>query len=246
MHKSQSFFPRVIKVQTCRRRRKTVQQHWRPIGKTVEDKLAFIGRYKFTIAFENESHPGYTTEKIYEPMLVNSLPVYWGNPLVHRDFNPASFLNYYDYGSQDALIARIIEVDQNDDLYCDYLRQPWFHGNQINRFINPENVLAQFDRIFSSGRTPIAQRRSPVRYFRVDRACAPHGQFRQAQAHSHVAQRRATIWKRGGSKSNAACAPEYAANASKPRWSKPRLPNSPILTIFSIQPILQVDNSPGV
>ena len=44
----------------------------------------------FTIAFKNDSYPGYTTEKIYEPMYVNSLPIYSGNPLVYRDFNPAT------------------------------------------------------------------------------------------------------------------------------------------------------------
>src|SRR5205085_7165118 len=42
------------------------------IGGPVKNKLEFIGRYKFTIAFENSSQPGYTTEKIFEPMQVNS------------------------------------------------------------------------------------------------------------------------------------------------------------------------------
>ncbi len=142
----------------------------RPLGRTIDEKLAFIRRYKFTIAFENDSYPGYTTEKIYEPMYVNSLPIYWGNPLVYRDFNPASFLNFHDYANQEAVIDRIIEVDRNDDLYCDYLRQPWFHGNRINQFINPANVLGQFDRIFSSSKIPIARDSSPARFFRVDRA----------------------------------------------------------------------------
>ena len=127
------------------------------IGGLVKDKLKFLKQYKFTIAFENSSYPGYTTEKITDPMRVGSLPIYWGNELVHLDFNPKSFINYYDYRSEEALIERIIEIDQNDDLYLEYLRQPYYHGNHVNQFVDPENVLDQFDRIFQTKKTPVAQ-----------------------------------------------------------------------------------------
>ena len=129
------------------------------VGGRVPDKLEFIRNYKFTIAFENESCPGYTTEKIYEPMLVNSLPIYWGNPMVHLDFNPSSFLNFHDYGSYEALIERVIEVDRNDDLFCQYMRQPWLHHNCVNEYTDRQNILAQFDRIFSTTAKPVAQQR---------------------------------------------------------------------------------------
>ena len=29
--------------------------------------------------------------------MVNSLPIYWGNPLIHREFNTKSFVNYHDF-----------------------------------------------------------------------------------------------------------------------------------------------------
>ncbi|HEX6961632.1 MAG TPA: glycosyltransferase family 10 [Lacipirellula sp.] len=120
------------------------------IGGPVADKLAFLRRYKFTIAFENDSYPGYTTEKIAEPMLAWSLPIYWGNPLVHLDFNPRSFLNYFDYGSLDDLVDRVVELDRDDELYCQYLREPWHHGNVVNAYVREENVLAQFERILAA------------------------------------------------------------------------------------------------
>ncbi|MFB8791398.1 MAG: glycosyltransferase family 10 [Potamolinea sp.] len=135
------------------------------IGYPVNDKLEFIKPYKFTIAFENASYPGYTTEKIYEPMLVNSLPIYWGNKLVHQDFNPQSFLNYHDFENEDELIERIIEIDKNDELYITYLKQPWFHENQINQFIDPQNVLKQFDYIINSDKLPIAQKKKKRFFF---------------------------------------------------------------------------------
>jgi hypothetical protein len=84
------------------------------IGYTVGDKYAFLQPYKFNIAFENSSYPGYSTEKLCEPMTVGTIPVYWGNPWVGRDFNTKSFISWHDYGSDDAVIERIIEIGKDE------------------------------------------------------------------------------------------------------------------------------------
>ena len=62
------------------------------IGRTVSvfEKVEFLKDYKFTIAFENTEQPGYTTEKLVQPMLAQSIAIYWGNPLVHLDFSTKS------------------------------------------------------------------------------------------------------------------------------------------------------------
>jgi alpha(1,3/1,4) fucosyltransferase len=127
------------------------------IGGPVRDKLAFIKDYKFTIAFENSSYPGYTTEKLIHPMLVNSLPIYWGNKLVGKDFNTKSFIYYYDFKNETEVIEKIIELDQNDNLYVKYLREPYYNDNKINEFMDPNSVLKQFDYIFGNIKTPVAQ-----------------------------------------------------------------------------------------
>lgn len=132
---------------------------------TPYDKLDFIQHYKFSIAFENTSYPGYTTEKIFQPMLVNSMPIYWGNPLIHREFNTKSFLNSHDFDSEEELIEKIIELDRNDDLYLEYLRQPYFVNNQVNQFVDPKNVLKQFDYIFNTPKKPIAQQNKILVFF---------------------------------------------------------------------------------
>jgi hypothetical protein len=66
-------------------------------GNIWERKRHFVGEYKFTIAFENYVYPGYQTEKLYDAMLANSLPVYCGDPLIGEIFNTASFINAPDY-----------------------------------------------------------------------------------------------------------------------------------------------------
>jgi hypothetical protein len=142
------------------------------IGGPVSDKRAFLAQYKFTIAFENESYPGYTTEKILDPMLMGSLPIYWGNPLVHLDFNPRSFINFSDYGGLDDLVDRVVEVDRNDELYCQYVREPWYHGNVVNEYVRPENVLSQFERIFSGEREVLPWRPPSILPWRSRRRAA--------------------------------------------------------------------------
>jgi hypothetical protein len=125
------------------------------IGKTVGvfEKVDFIRNYKFTIAFENASFPGYTTEKIVHAMLAGSIAIYWGNPLIHLDFNPASFVNVHDYDSDEAAIDRVIALDQSDALYAQCLAEPFYPGNVVNRYVDPDNVLDQFGRIFAAGRS---------------------------------------------------------------------------------------------
>ena len=115
-------------------------------------------RYKFNIAFENASLPGYTTEKIVEPMAARCLPIYWGNPLIDREFNPKSFLNYFDFRDEDALIERIIELDENDVLYRQYIAEPYFHHNTANEFFGLDRVLDHFEMIFSASTRPVARR----------------------------------------------------------------------------------------
>jgi hypothetical protein len=124
----------------------------------VKAKMSFIAQYKFTIAFENESHPGYTTEKLPQSMWAESLPIYWGNPLVHLDFNRRSFINFPDHGSLDSLVERVIEVDRNDDLYAQFLREPWLNGNQVPASFEPASIQQFLVRIVETPRQPAAMK----------------------------------------------------------------------------------------
>jgi hypothetical protein len=122
-------------------------------------KLEWLRPYKFNIAFENTSLPGWTTEKIADAMQTRALPIYWGDPGVGREFNPRSFLNYHDFPSEEALIEKIIELDRDDAKYLEYLRQPYFHDNRPNEFFSRERLLNQFEKIFTTPITPVSARR---------------------------------------------------------------------------------------
>ena len=122
------------------------------IGFAVSNKRDFQSNYKFSIAFENNAyrpqHPGYTTEKIMEPMTVNSIPIYWGNPLIHQEFNTKSFINFYDYGSLDKMIEYIIDLDRNNDKYLEMLKTTWLVDNIIPDNNKVENIKAFLYKIF--------------------------------------------------------------------------------------------------
>lgn len=114
---------------------------WNNVGGPVADKLEFIAKYKFNIAFENSSVCGYTTEKIMEPMVVNALPIYWGNPLVCKEFNAASFVNVNDFASMEDAVQHIVDLDNDDFQYLNKIKATKVISDDI---INWENRLLNF------------------------------------------------------------------------------------------------------
>ncbi|WP_244436868.1 glycosyltransferase family 10 domain-containing protein [Bacteroides reticulotermitis] len=153
------------------------------VGGRVVDKKFFISNYKFNIAFENSAKDGYTTEKIMEPMLVNSLPIYWGNRLVELDFNPNSFINAADYPSLEALVEYIVELDTNDDKYLSILSRPWL--NKSNYLDWQERLFSFFENVFNK---PLNEQKylSPYGYGKL---------YRRRLMEMYIAKRKLKKWK---------------------------------------------------
>lgn len=95
-------------------------------GDRIKNKLEFEMKHKFSIACENSSRSGYVTEKIVGSMVANTVPIYWGNPNVAKEFNTKRFINCHDYESLDEVIKKIKELDENDDLYIKTINEPYF------------------------------------------------------------------------------------------------------------------------
>lgn len=130
-----------------------------PIQTGVENKLNWMRNYKFSITFENSSYLGYTTEKLMHALITDTIPIYWGNPLVGLDFNPKAFINCHDFNSFDEVIELVKEIDQDESLYREYLSQPYLRDSVETEFCMEENILARFDEIISSNKVFI----SPIR-----------------------------------------------------------------------------------
>ena len=121
-------------------------------GRFTEDwmytKLNFQSRCKFSIAFENSSSPGYTTEKLMHAYITNTIPIYWGNPEVTKDFNPKSLINCHEFSSFEEVILRVKEIDQNDKLALQMLNEPPFSGNEIPENLRKETLESFLKAIF--------------------------------------------------------------------------------------------------
>ncbi len=113
-----------------------------------EEKLKFIKKYKFTIAFENASVSGWTTEKLTHPMLVNSIPIYFGHKDVSKEFNPKSFINYADFKNMNEFVEFIKKVDNDDSLYTRILKEPFYNQNKLPPWFNEKTYLKRFKEIF--------------------------------------------------------------------------------------------------
>ena len=101
--------------------------------KGVESKLDFQQNYKFSIAFENTESEGYTTEKIIDAYKARTIPIYWGNPKIAKEFNPESFINCYDYQDLESVAKKVAELDKCDKDYLKMLNAPIFlSGQQTN------------------------------------------------------------------------------------------------------------------
>jgi alpha(1,3/1,4) fucosyltransferase len=130
------------------------------LGGRVENKRAYLSRCKFTIAFENESHPGYATEKIIEPLLMGSIPIYWGDPHIDEDFNPECFINVHRFKSYEDVIAEVRRIDQDDELWKTYVTAPIFRDGLLPPRLTDAAVCEFMSAIFKNGspKTTLRQR----------------------------------------------------------------------------------------
>ncbi len=117
-------------------------------GKRVSDKNAFLSSCKFSIAFENSSTPGYCTEKLMQAFAAGTIPIYYGDPHVGRQFNTNAFVNVHDFQSIPEVIDRIAEIDQNDELYIAMQKAPALlpgyaenKANELEKFLR--NIIEQ-------------------------------------------------------------------------------------------------------
>jgi len=76
-------------------------------------KVAFLRDYKFCIAYESGSSPGYCTEKLLHAKAAGCVPIYWGDPLVEHDFNMDGCIDARRLSGAE-LVAAVKAVDADD------------------------------------------------------------------------------------------------------------------------------------
>jgi hypothetical protein len=120
-------------------------------------KRRLMSECRFSLALENSSHPGYVTEKIADAFLARSVPIYWGDPLVSQEFNPAAFIHARDFESHSALVDHILELDRDEDRMLAILNAPVFHRQ--DQYAVYETALTAFLRTIFDQELSQARRR---------------------------------------------------------------------------------------
>jgi hypothetical protein len=122
------------------------------LGGRVSDKMKFIARYRFNIAFENTETNGYITEKLVEPLLAGTIPIYWGAPDVLRDFDARCFVHARDFRDLDTLVDYVLELDADPTRQLQYLRAPAFQGSILPPCMADAYVADPILRLLKDGR----------------------------------------------------------------------------------------------
>jgi len=86
-------------------------------------KRRIIAGYKFSLAFENAISKDYVTEMLFDPLIEGSVPVYLGAPNID-DIVPGDncYINVSSYSSIKALADYLVELDNDDSRYMEYLK----------------------------------------------------------------------------------------------------------------------------
>ena len=115
--------------------------------------------YKFVIAFENNSYPGYVCEKIAAALYAGCVPIYWGAGNVGEYINPKAFINVNDFSSFDECIDYVKKVDNDDNLYQQYITaKPITEDSKLHNLtpeILSDKILNSVEKILQVDYVPV-------------------------------------------------------------------------------------------
>lgn len=93
------------------------------MGYRATDKVRFESKYRFSIAFENSSYPGYITEKIIQAIAAGTIPIYYGDTEADKLMNPKAYININRFENMDEAIELILDIDNDRDRFMGMLRE---------------------------------------------------------------------------------------------------------------------------
>lgn len=102
-----------------------------------DNKLSVLSNFRFTLCYENSSHPGYYTEKPIHARIAGCVPIYWSDKNYVTDFNPQGFLNLCDFSDIHDLVQKVMEIDSSASLRKSMVEQPIFSKEpEIESYLN--------------------------------------------------------------------------------------------------------------
>ncbi len=121
-HKRNAFFHKLSLYKKVTSGGKYLNNTNGPVPYSDTDK--WFSQCKFAINFENQTYPGYNTEKVSLGYINGALPIYNSHPMGLKDVNKDALIYAGDFASDEALIDYIKKLDNDDELYCKKWNQP--------------------------------------------------------------------------------------------------------------------------
>lgn len=94
--------------------------------------VKIYSEYKFVLAIENTIKQGYNTEKLINPILANSIPIYYGSSDIFNIINKKRVIFFDDFNNIDKLIDYIIFLSENQQKYNEIINEKIFIRDDIN------------------------------------------------------------------------------------------------------------------
>jgi len=91
-----------------------MENNW-TVPKGRQALINFMSGYKFYLAVENSRHTGYLTEKLYNALLADTIPVYWGDPDASKVFNSRAFLDFSNFSSLGDLADKLTGMSRKEE-----------------------------------------------------------------------------------------------------------------------------------
>lgn len=115
--------------------------------KSVDDKIGLLKRYRFNLCFENVRYPGYVTEKIFDAMIANTIPLYFGAPDI-ADFVPhEAFIDVSKFSSFEELHRFMSDFSADSAATMLAAAQTFLHSKDGLQYSHEAVALSMFEKI---------------------------------------------------------------------------------------------------
>lgn len=105
---------------------------------TVKHKWDVYPYYRFGLCYENMRNvPGWITEKIFDCMRANCIPIYWGAPNITEFVDPDSFIDRTQFKSNAELESFLMSMGESDyNRYHQAIRE-YLMSDRFKAFLSP-------------------------------------------------------------------------------------------------------------
>lgn len=114
-------------------------EHGRP-----GSKMEYLKDYKFNVAFENRVIEHYTTEKLIQPLITGTIPIYWGDRSSLEVFNEKAFIYAEDFNTA---IEQVKKIDNDHIIYTDMTAESILKDNKLPEYLTNEYLLSQIESV---------------------------------------------------------------------------------------------------